>query len=216
LQLALLQPAALWPGNAAAADCAPDGEAPAESNNATSANDVSSIDAGEGLVDGMPGLGDNATADAVANIDPDLPGAEANMLTEMPSGEWDTGSGDTGDGGLTWGSVGGMDGNGADWGNLTPDWAASSPVSMPFYIDMRNVPGGGGFLSSNYLKHMTDPIDVVDADKAHVQLDYLSLGAAPLRLARVYHSNSAIFNARVTVPMGAACACIAPTGACWP
>ncbi len=202
LQLALLQPVALWPKPATAASCAEDEVTPARTETATSANEISSVDGFEGLLDGMPGAGDNGSADAEANTDPELPGGEANELAESPSGYPDSNDGNTGDGGVAWGSVSGTDGNGGDWGSAPQDSAPRPTVDLPFYIDMRNVPGGGGFLSSNFLKHATDPIDVVEADKAHVQVDYLSLGAAPLRLARVYHSNSAVFSARVTVPMG--------------
>jgi RHS repeat-associated protein len=41
------------------------------------------------------------------------------------------------------------------------------------------------------------------ADKKHVQSDYRSFGAAPLRFSRVYHSNASVNTARVTIPMGA-------------
>ena len=49
---------------------------------------------------------------------------------------------------------------------------------------------------------MGDPIDLKMADKLHVQVDYVSAGAAAVRMARVYHSNAAVNTARVTVPMG--------------
>jgi YD repeat-containing protein len=48
-----------------------------------------------------------------------------------------------------------------------------------------------------------DPIDLRLADKLHVEVDYLSRGAAAVRLSRVYHSNASVNAARVTVPMGA-------------
>lgn len=52
------------------------------------------------------------------------------------------------------------------------------------------------------LSMVHDPIDLRLADKVHVQVDYLSGGAEPLRLARVYHSNLAAYSALSTVPMG--------------
>ena len=50
--------------------------------------------------------------------------------------------------------------------------------------------------------HVHDPIDLRLADKVHVQVDYRSGGAAPLRLARSYHSNASAYPARVTMPIG--------------
>ncbi len=47
-----------------------------------------------------------------------------------------------------------------------------------------------------------DPIDLRNADKRHSQLDYRPSGAAPLVVARVYHSNQTVFSAKVLVPMG--------------
>lgn len=59
---------------------------------------------------------------------------------------------------------------------------------------------GGG--STSCASIVGDPIDLSLADKVHVQVDYSGAGANPLRLVRVYHSNRAIFNATVTIPMG--------------
>lgn len=160
VQLALPQPVVLWPSPAAAASCVEDEVAPIESNTATAANEISPVDALEGLVDSMPGAGNNPSADAAANTDPELAGAEANELAESPSGYPDSNNGTTGDGGEAWGSVAGTDGSGADRDTRAIDAATNPSVSVPFYIDMRNVPGGRGFLSSNYLRHVLDPIDI--------------------------------------------------------
>jgi RHS repeat-associated protein len=58
----------------------------------------------------------------------------------------------------------------------------------------------------NYYKSfrtLLDPIDPATGDKSHVQVDYASSGLGALRLARVYHSRTAAFPARITIPMGA-------------
>ncbi len=62
--------------------------------------------------------------------------------------------------------------------------------------------GSGGPAKSGNMENMGDPIDLKNSDKVHVQVDYVAAGAAAVRMARVYHSNTAVNTARVTVPMG--------------
>ncbi len=99
--------------------------------------------------------------------------------------------GDHGDGGRASGDASGTDADGSD----------TSPSSSSFGQEDdygNNLDGGSseGFSSTH------DPIDVRLADKVHVQVDYLGSGAAPLRLARNYHSNLSAFPAQVTIGMG--------------
>ena len=98
-------------------------------------------------------------------------------------------TGDYGDGGGTLGNTSGTDHNGTDTGGAIIIWTGG------------NV--GGNYSDIGTFNTVFDPIDVGLADKAHVQVDYLSMGAASLRFARVYHSNAAVNTARITVPMGA-------------
>ena len=52
------------------------------------------------------------------------------------------------------------------------------------------------------MRFASDPIDLGLADKVHVQVDYRNSDAAPLRMARVYHSNLAVYSAQTTIAMG--------------
>ena len=117
--------------------------------------------------------------------------------------------GDSGDGGGSGTSSGGTDNAGST--NDKDSLGTGSPVS-----DLQVAFGGFGSLNLGDTRSLTlastarmrfapvgDPIDVAAADKTHVQVDYLSLGANPIRMARSYHSNPAENPARVTVPIGA-------------
>lgn len=94
--------------------------------------------------------------------------------------------GDAGGGDAAPGDVAGTDADGGDASTGTED-------------DFSNSLDGGG---SDGFGSTHDPIDLRLADKRHVQVDYLGVGAGALRLARVYHSNLAAFPAQVTIPMG--------------
>ncbi len=65
--------------------------------------------------------------------------------------------------------------------------------------------GDGGAGGGNWFEEFStvgDPIDVRLGDKRHVQVDYISRGAAPLRWTRVYHSNLLAYPAALSLPMG--------------
>ena len=81
-----------------------------------------------------------------------------------------------------------------NWGGLMGGRNASSSIPQGS--------GGSGLVKTGLMEKMGDPIDLKMADKLHVQVDYVSAGAAAVRMARVYHSNSDVNVARVTVPMG--------------
>lgn len=148
--------------------------------------------------DGQEGASTDAPPDQNTKTDPDVP---AGQVQPAPTGQ--TKGGDHGDGAGSNGSPGGTDANGADAGtvhigNINSFDSISgfeTVTGMPVGFN----PGGG----TEQLHHaMADPIDVVTADKKHVQVDYLSLGVNPIRMARSYHSNAAENPANVTVPMG--------------
>ena len=136
--------------------------------------------------------------------------------------------GDSNDGGGEPANVAGTDGNGVeqaaqssdiDVGSDSPSGAASGGLGgslslslagalgsgLAVNIDFRGglvTTGGGGTAKTGLMEMMGDPIDLKMADKLHVQVDYVSAGAAAVRMARVCHSNAAVNTARVTVPMG--------------
>ena len=116
-------------------------------------------------------------------------------------------SGDSGDGGGAGNGSGGTDIAGSASNILGEDDATSlSSSSLASYVG--DSPGAAlaAYEASRVkktFKPIGDPIDVAAADKTHVQVDYLSLGANPIRMARSYHSNAAENPANVTVPMGA-------------
>lgn len=133
--------------------------------------------------------------------DPDVPSGESKP---DPSGT--PKSGDANDGGGVRSGPGGTDTAGS-----TKDWdvlGTGDPVSIS---DAYSIGGfgsnniGGDFIQPSPVRfsRIADPIDVAAADKTHIQVDYLSLGANPIRMARSYHSNPAENAATVTVPMGA-------------
>src|SRR5262249_51470249 len=111
------------------------------------------------------------------------------------------------------GSPGGTDGDGSDGGDGHIPTPLELELMRQFCGDQLIIcdgesrsrsPEGPGSLPSlpDQVLRLGDPIDVRLADKVHVQVDYLSGGASPLRMARVYHSNAAVNAARMTVPMG--------------
>ena len=111
-------------------------------------------------------------------------------------------NGDNGDGGTAEGDPGGTDGGGGE-GVSSPTTSASiggMQVVSTTESDVLFGPVGG--VSMRDYTIVSDPIDLLRADKSHVQVDYLSQGAAELRMARVYHSNSAVNVSAVTVNMG--------------
>jgi len=108
-------------------------------------------------------------------------------------------SGDEGDGG---GADGGEAGTDTDGSNYASGYTTPQPTPDDQVHAVGGGPGGGKNIHLFGAYVVMDPIDVTTADKTHVQVDYLSSGAAPLRLARAYHSNLSFYNARITVPIG--------------
>ncbi len=87
-----------------------------------------------------------------------------------------------------------FEGPGSKIGGSPDFWADNSDAQDGDSAYWTN--SGDGFVDGG------DPIDLGLADKSHVQIDYLSQAAAPIRMSRVYHSNSSANTARVLVPMG--------------
>jgi YD repeat-containing protein len=121
-----------------------------------------------------------------------------------------------GDGGADAGSTGGEDAGGGYGGGVSFVSTTAGCLFLAYPAECeKKIDGGdgladafgGGFgalwsLDGAFL-FAGDPIDLAHANKQHVQVDYVSLGAAQLRLARTYNSNTTTFNAQVRVPMGA-------------
>ncbi len=142
--------------------------------------------------DGQEGVSQDAPPDVNTTKDPDVPAAQSQPA---PTGQ--TSGGDHGDGAGANGTPGGTDSSGGDSDDSASFDSISGFETVTSFVGFN--PGGG----EEQLHHaMADPIDVVTADKKHVQVDYVSLGANPVRMARSYHSNAAQNPAVVTVPMG--------------
>lgn len=124
--------------------------------------------------------------------DPDEGGDEPDAGNADASSEE---GGDEGDGGGASGDASGTDGNGTDGSaeGFGDAWGGE---------DGEGGGGGGGGGRLGEINTLLDPVNVKLADKRHVQVDYVGAGAAALRWARGYHSNSAAFPAAVTQKMG--------------
>lgn len=186
---------------------------------------------GPGLVhaeDCSPPPGDEASDPASAATSNAVDDGSTDSTQSLSTGTNDGGNdgGDSGDGGGSSANVSGTDGNGADPSG-TPGAGSGGEGASSSDSSAQNGGGGAdtansgedsgglglhGFLDLGYassplwqfmqMLKVHDPIDVSLADKQHVQIDYVSGGAAPLRLGRSYHSNSSVNTARVTLPMG--------------
>jgi YD repeat-containing protein len=146
--------------------------------------------------DGQEGSSADASPDENTVVDSDVP---AGQTKPDPNGT--AKSGDRGDGGGANGSPGGTDSAGAEPDASNVNTFSDISGFQTFSGNLSDVNVGGG--TEQLFHHMADPIDVAAADKTHIQVDYLSLGANPIRMARSYHSNPAENPAVVTVPMGA-------------
>lgn len=186
-QAIALQPLLLWHTPVLAQSCSP------EAGAKDSADDKEGVDA--------------KTAPDKAQPDNPDDGANTDIKKEEPTKD-DGGpdGGDKGDGAGAPGQPAGPDSTGDDnpaAPGETPS-APASPPSVPSSPPAETPPSPTTVTpSSPPSSDATDPIDLRLADKMHVQVDYLSFGAAPLRFSRVYHSNASVNTARVTVPMGA-------------
>ncbi len=203
VQFALLQPLGVWHGwaRAQACDAATGG-----------ANAPGPVDGGEGTVQDMPGGASVSQADLLATVDTNAPVEvldkqpaldlgytdasrdpdqySGTSATGEPSGR-DSHGGDSADSGFT--SFGGLS---AFMSNSIGYKSASWLFSYgPSY-------GGGKGYIDDWMLAVLDPIDLSQANKPHIQVDYESGGAAPLKMVRIYHSNQAAYNARLTIPMG--------------
>ena len=165
------------------------------------------VDANEGKVPDQPGQASNPEADAIGSQgaaveSPDHPADAPMDIAAMAEAALTS----FGDGFGAWGTPGGADGNGEDWlgifgwGNSSEGSGNSPNGTTALWPSVASGPGGKSITD---WANLLDPVDVANADKPHVQVDYLSGGAAPLRLSRVYHSNLSYYNANVTIPMGA-------------
>ena len=191
IQLLVVPPLALWHPNTYAAEC----------DAAQPSNVPGPVDGDEGKNDEQLDLPSNFEADAIstlgAAVEPaDNPLDESTAIPEFPEAALTT----YGDGGGAWGTPGGADGQGGDL------VSASNGVVLPEEKKVSPWPSMGAsgpskFSITDWLKSL-DPVDLGNADKGHVQVDYLSGGASPLRVSRVYHSNLSYYNATVTVPLG--------------
>lgn len=146
---------------------------------------------------------DDDDADDDQSTDDEAPGSDEGAAGD----ETGIDGGDYGDGGAAASDPGGTDGSGHDGdmaGGLDAAFDGAAVETFDAFSGMQSsYSGGGGGGHSPEMEHyMSDPIDLRMADKRHVQVDYLGLGAAPLRIARVYHSNLAAHPAQVTLPMG--------------
>jgi RHS repeat-associated protein len=203
MQALVLQPLVLWHPSALA-DCndavAPPPEVPADG-----------ASGGEGTESDAPGTPTPSDADKLGgerpdDPNPDLPAPPTNRPDPLPSG----GSGDAGDGGSGGGDAG------CDWydcgaGVSSGGWIAINPAGF----DTNGASGEGTHIRldihwvqsevpsrPSWYDHVLDPINVTLADKSHLQVDYISGGAAPLQWTRLYHSNLSAYAATVTTPMG--------------
>jgi len=124
---------------------------------------------------------DTELPDVVANLPPPLPNGVGSAPT---NGE----DGDSGDGGCSY------------CYSATPYGMGSS--SGPSYY---NDPIHEDSLDDKLgpaLSQVSDDINLRLADKQQTQVDYVSAGAAPLQVARVYHSNTTTYAAQTTQPVG--------------
>lgn len=166
-QLIIFQPLAAYSVNAYGQDCSTTPDPPEVQTDPGPTPENGTQDGGEG---GDPAsrsdLG-NAPAESAEETAPDVNG----------SGDGDFGSGD-----LASGDPGGNDfGNGAE--NSIDSFDSSDPSSA-----IESGGGGGGNFETERTASVADPIDTSTGNKRHIQVDYRSRGASPLKLARVYIS----------------------------
>ena len=198
MQVIVLQPLVTYHPAAAAQDSGDGGEGAGSCSVSTSNGPAPDPDPDpDDNLDPDEGLGGDSGADTQS----DAPHDDTEATPDTGSGvdgaaDAGTDGGDFGDGGGASGDPGGGDGDGWDGstdgapgGDFTPSEGALS--------------GSVGAGCSREFCSVADPIDVRLADKIHTQVDYLSRGAAPVRLARVYHSNAAVYSARTTILIGA-------------
>lgn len=154
---------------------------------------TTSHDAGEGTSTG-------ASPSDTTVTDSDVP-----TVQSKPDASGTPKSGDSGDGGAAGNSTGGTDIAGSTKDRDVLGTGDSVSISDAYSIGGFGSLGlGATFIQpTTHFVSVADPINVATADKTHVQVDYLSLGADPIRMARSYHSNPAENPANVTVPMGA-------------
>lgn len=180
IQLMIVPPLALWSPKAYA-ECVGINPAPPV--------EISAMDGQEAVASAAPPSATNEEADRIADQGAEIPMPDieddVNLFAALI--EYSR-SGDNGDGG------------GANKNSVGGDYQQSVPIGMD--RGPNGNPHMGGKNAYWWMPQVQDPIDLTTADKGHVQVDYLSVGASAVRLARVYHSNLSYFNAQVTVPMG--------------
>ena len=181
MQLAAVQPLLVWHG-AALAQVAGDAGEGASPCAAPAANTVGAVDSPAARDDGGIDGGDSEDGAAAP---PDPAGTDTSG-TEQPDSPDVVASDSSGAGASATANIGYSSFAGA---NVYNSFSAQGLW-------------GGGSPKINKMKLAGDPIDLSLADKRHQQIDYVSVGDASVRMARVYHSNPAANAARVTVPMG--------------
>jgi RHS repeat-associated protein len=177
--------------------------------------DAGDLGSGNGSCDAPPKNPDptNPNPDP-ASPDPD---PEPTNTNDPEPGPVD--SGDPLDGGSGGGVSGGTDGHepGSDMGGGSGSIDVGNPgfgSNDPHSLNLDNDSGADSLGDGRHAPivesvparrlYITDSgINLAAADKQHTQVDYVSQGAAPLRVARSYHSNAAANPAWVTMPIGA-------------
>ncbi len=194
MQALVVQPLLLW-HPAAKAGC----DAPAEPAPQVSTDNIA---AGEGTEEVAPGIASTAGADIVGGAQSNDGSPDAAPAPEGPAEAESTQSGDAGDGNAA--------GGGCEWYDCGEEEASGNENipgndtngGDPWLLGLVLSTSGGASRHPSWYDHVIDPINVTLADKSHLQVDYVSGGAAPLRWARIYHSNLSAFGAAVTTPIG--------------